>query len=65
MVQGILDYLTFLRLDWMDAVEILVVSYLVYRILVAYTGSRAFQVLVGFVVLVSVTVVFHSLDSGI
>ncbi|MFQ5529922.1 MAG: diadenylate cyclase CdaA [Gemmatimonadota bacterium] len=54
MLQGILDYLAFLRLDLKDAAEILVVSYLVYRILVAYTGSRAFQVLVGFVVLVSV-----------
>ena len=62
MVQGILDYLTFLRLDWMDAVEILVVSYLVYRILVAYTGSRAFQVLVGFVVLVSVYAIAQALQ---
>jgi diadenylate cyclase len=54
MLQGILNYLTFLRLDLMDVAEILVVTYLVYRILVAYAGSRAFQVLVGFVVLASV-----------
>lgn len=54
MLQGILDYLTFLRLDLKDIVEILVVTYLVYRILVAYAGSRAFQVLVGFVVLFGV-----------
>jgi diadenylate cyclase len=62
MVQGILDYLSFLRLDWVDAVEILAVSYLVYRILVAYTGSRAFQVLVGFVVLVSIYAIAQALQ---
>ena len=62
MLQGILDYLTFLRLDLKDIVEILVVTYLVYRILVAYAGSRAFQVLVGFVVLVSVYAVSQALQ---
>jgi len=62
MIQGILDYLTFLRLDLKDAAEILVVSYLVYRILIAYTGSRAFQVLVGFVVLVSVYAISQALQ---
>lgn len=62
MLQGILDYLTFLRLDLKDIVEILVVTYLVYRILVAYAGSRAFQVLVGFVVLVSVYAVSWALQ---
>jgi diadenylate cyclase len=62
MLQGILDYLSFLRLDLKDIVEILVVTYLVYRILVAYAGSRAFQVLVGFVVLVSVYAVSQALQ---
>ncbi len=62
MIQGILDYLAFLRLDLKDAAEILVVSYLVYRILVAYAGSRAFQVLVGFVVLVSVYAISQALQ---
>lgn len=62
MLQGILDYLSFLRLDWMDVVEIVVVSYLVYRLLVAYAGSRAFQVLVGFVVLVSVYAISQALQ---
>ncbi len=62
MLQGILDYLTFLRLDLKDIVEVLVVTYLVYRILVAYAGSRAFQVLVGFVVLVSVYAVSQALQ---
>ena len=62
MLQGILDYLSFLRLDWTDVVEIVVVSYLVYRLLVAYAGSRAFQVLVGFVVLVSVYAISQALQ---
>jgi diadenylate cyclase len=62
MLQGILDYLAFLRLDLKDVAEILVVTYLVYRILVAYAGSRAFQVLVGFVVLVSVYAVSQALQ---
>ncbi len=62
MLQGILDYLSFLRLDWKDAVEILVVSYLVYRLLIAYAGTRAFQVLVGFVVLVSIYAVSQALQ---
>lgn len=62
MLQGIVDYLSFLRLDWKDVVEIVVVSYLVYRILVAYTGTRAFQVLVGFVVLVSVYAISRALQ---
>lgn len=62
MLHGILDYLSFLRLDWKDAVEIVVVSYLVYRLLVAYAGSRAFQVLVGFVVLVSVYAISQALQ---
>lgn len=61
-MQGVLDYLGFLRLDWKDAVEIVVVSYLVYRILVAYAGTRAFQVLVGFVVLVSVYAISQALQ---
>lgn len=62
MLEGILDYLSFLRLDWKDAVEIVVVSYLVYRLLIAYAGTRAFQVLVGFVVLVSVYAVSQALQ---
>ena len=62
MLDGILNYLSFLRLDWTDVVEIVVVSYLVYRLLVAYAGSRAFQVLVGFVVLVSVYAISQALQ---
>jgi diadenylate cyclase len=55
---AILDYLGFLldQFAWTDLVEILVVAWLVYRILLMYTGTRAFQVLLGFVFLVSVYV---------
>lgn len=55
---AILDYLGFLldQFAWIDLVEILVVAWLVYRILLMYTGTRAFQVLLGFVFLVSVYV---------
>jgi diadenylate cyclase len=57
-MNSILDYLGFLlnQFAWMDLAEILIVAWLVYRILLMYTGTRAFQVLLGFVVLVSVYV---------
>jgi diadenylate cyclase len=61
-MQSLLDYLGFLRLDWMDLAEIFVVSYLLYRVLLVYTGTRAFQVLIGFVVLVSVYVASQTLQ---
>lgn len=61
-MQTLLDYLGFLRLDWVDLAEILVVSYLLYRVLLVYTGTRAFQVLIGFVVLVSVYVASQALQ---
>lgn len=55
-MQALLDYLGFLRLDLKDVAEILVVSFLLYRVLIVYTGTRTFQVLIGFVLLVSVYV---------
>jgi len=57
-MSAILDYLRFLldQFSWRDLAEILVVAWLVYRILLMYTGTRAFQVLLGFVFLVSVYV---------
>ncbi len=57
-MSAILDYVGFLldQFAWQDLVEILVVAWLVYRILLMYTGTRAFQVLLGFVFLVSVYV---------
>jgi diadenylate cyclase len=61
-MQALLDYLGFLRLDWMDLAEILIVSYLLYRVLLVYTGTRAFQVLIGFVLLVSIYVASQALQ---
>jgi len=61
-MQAFLDYLGFLRLDFKDVVEILIVSFLLYRVLVVYTGTRAFQVLIGFVVLVSIYVASQALQ---
>ncbi len=61
-MQAILDYLGFLRLDLKDVAEILVVSFLLYRVLVVYTGTRTFQVLIGFVLLVSVYVASQALQ---
>jgi len=55
-MSSVFDYLGFLleQFAWKDLAEILVVAWLVYRILLMYTGTRAFQVLLGFVFLVSV-----------
>jgi diadenylate cyclase len=57
-MSAILDYVRFLldQFAWKDLAEILIVAWLVYRILLMYTGTRAFQVLLGFVFLVSVYV---------
>ena len=57
-MSAIVDYLGFLldQFAFKDFAEILVVAWLVYRILLMYTGTRAFQVLLGFVFLVSVYV---------
>jgi len=61
-MQAVLDYLGFLRVDWKDIAEILIVSYLLYRVLLVYTGTRAFQVLIGFVLLVSIYVAAQALQ---
>lgn len=59
------EYLGFLQLDWKDVIEILIVSYLIYRILVLWTGTRAFQILVGLVLLVAVYAVAQLLELGL
>jgi diadenylate cyclase len=57
-MSAIVDYVGFLldQFSWIDLAEILIVAWLVYRVLLVYTGTRAFQVLLGFVILVSVYV---------
>ena len=59
------DYLGFLQFDWKDVVEILIVAYLIYRILVLWAGTRAFQILVGLVLLVAVYAVAQLLELGL
>jgi diadenylate cyclase len=48
---SILEQLRLLRPGWRDAVEIVVVSYAIYRVLVLIHRTRAMQVLVGITVL--------------
>ncbi len=54
MIDAVGDYLAYLQLDWRDVVEILLVSYLFYRVLLLWTGTRALQILVGLVLLMGV-----------
>jgi diadenylate cyclase len=53
-MEWISDSLNLFQLDLKDLFEIVLVSYLVYRILLFYAGTRAFQVMLGFVLLVAV-----------
>ncbi|MCG8470150.1 MAG: diadenylate cyclase CdaA [Gemmatimonadetes bacterium] len=51
---AVLEYLRFLRIGWPDLVEISLVGYLIYRLLILWAGTRGFQILFGLVVLVAV-----------
>jgi len=53
-MSAILDYLRFLEFGWTDLVEICLVGYLIYRVLILWAGTRAFQILFGLVLLVAV-----------
>jgi diadenylate cyclase len=64
-MRTVADYLGFLQLGWKDAIEILLVAYLIYRVLVLWTGTRAFQILVGLVLLVAVYAVAQLLALGL
>jgi diadenylate cyclase len=48
----ILDQFRFLTFGWRDAIEIAVVAYGIYRLLLLFHGTRAVQMLIGVVVLV-------------
>lgn len=48
----VLDQFRFLSFGWRDAIEIVVVAYAIYRVLLLIHGTRAVQMLVGIVVLV-------------
>ena len=47
-----LDQFRLLQPNWRDAIEIIVVAYVIYRLLLLLHGTRAVQMLVGIVVLV-------------
>jgi diadenylate cyclase len=53
-VQQIFEPIGFLAPDWKDLLEILVVTFLFYRILLVLAGTRAIQMLVGLVLIVGV-----------
>lgn len=53
-MDGILQTVSFLQVGWKDLLEILLVAYLIYRVLLLWTGTRAFQILFGLVLLVAV-----------
>ena len=47
----VLDQFRFLSFGWRDAIEIVVVAYVIYRLLLLIHGTRAVQMLIGIVVL--------------
>ena len=54
MIEALGDYLAYLQVGWQDVVEVLLVSYLFYRVLLLWTGTRALQILLGLVLLMGV-----------
>jgi len=64
-MQTLLDFLGYLQVGWKDVAEILLVAYLFYRVLLLWTGTRAFQILFGLVLLVGVYAVAQLLDLGL
>ena len=48
------SYLAALQIDLLDVFEISAVAYLIYRVLILWAGTRAFQMLFGLVLLVAV-----------
>ncbi|HKK28075.1 MAG TPA: diadenylate cyclase CdaA [Gemmatimonadota bacterium] len=64
-MRALLDYLGYLQVGPKDIVEILLVAYLFYRILLLWTGTRALQILFGLVLLVAVHGIARLLDLGL
>ncbi len=62
---GLFEWIGFLDIGWKDLFEILLVAYLIYRILLLWTGTRAFQILFGLVLLVAVYAVAQLLEFGL
>ena len=51
---ALLNYVGLLQIDLLDVFEITVVAVLIYRVLILWSGTRAFQMLFGLVLLVAV-----------
>jgi diadenylate cyclase len=61
-MQTVLDYVRYLQIGPKDVIEVLLVGYVFYRILLLWTGTRALQILVGLVLLVAVHALARLLD---
>ncbi|MDX1392891.1 MAG: diadenylate cyclase CdaA [Gemmatimonadota bacterium] len=53
-MSGFFDYIRFYLPGWKDLVQIAVLAFLIYRILILWSGTRAFQILFGLVVLLGI-----------
>ncbi len=53
-MSGFIDYVRFYLPGWKDVLQIVVLAFLIYRILILWAGTRAFQILFGLVVLLGV-----------
>jgi diadenylate cyclase len=53
-MQSVIEYIRLMQVGWKDLIEILLVAYLIYRALLLWAGTRAFQILFGLVLLVGV-----------
>lgn len=62
---GFLEQFGFLAPDWKDLLEILVVGAVIYRILLVLAGTRAIQMLIGVVLLVSAYFLSRVLQLGL
>ncbi len=64
-MRALFDYLSFFQFGWKDVVQILLVAYIIYRLLLLWAGTRAFQILVGLVLLFTIYAVAQVLDLGL
>ncbi len=64
-MRALFDYLSFFQLDLKDVIQILIVAYIIYRLLILWAGTRAFQILIGLVLLFTIYAVAQVLDLGL
>ncbi|MDH3733550.1 MAG: diadenylate cyclase CdaA [Gemmatimonadota bacterium] len=55
-MSGFVDYIRFYLPDFTDLLQILVLAFFIYRILIRWAGTRAFQILFGLVVVLGIYV---------